>query len=442
MAMSSNPQPITRLRDLSSHQKRSGLAAWLGWLFDGLDMHIYTLVATPFVAALLMQDGIAAEPKDVDTKASIIQAAFLIGWALGGGFFGRLGDVFGRSRTLVLTILCYAGFTGLSAFCTDWTQLLVCRFLSALGIGGEWAVGASLLSETWPKQWRPWIAATLQTAVNLGVLLACAAGAIFAWIVTEGWMAEATSHRAVFLVGILPALLTLWIRKAVPETEEWTHAAKDRKPPRIRELFGPAVASTTWRVLIICAVSLTAHWAFMFWQQSLIRALPEVKSLPGPDQTRAVVEALVWIMCGSILGNYLAGFFAKLWGYRIAIVLMLLGYAAAMLTAFHDAAAWSHGEMLGWYAVIGLCQGVFGLFTMCLPPLFPTLLRTTGAGFCYNIGRIVAAGGTVVFKLYAPVGDYHRALYMAGWLFVPAAAIALLLPQERETAGPVDQPAD
>lgn len=433
---------ITRLSDLTPHQKRSGIAAWLGWLFDGLDMHIYTLVATPFVAALLMHDGVAAAPKDVDTKASIIQAAFLVGWALGGGFFGRLGDVLGRSRTLVLTILFYAGFTGLSALCTDWTHLLVCRFLSALGIGGEWAVGASLLSETWPKKWRPWIAATLQTAVNMGVLLACAAGGLFAWIVNQGWMQEATSHRVVFLVGILPALITLWIRKAVPETEEWAHAAKDAKPPRIAELFGPAVRSTTWRVLIICAVSLTAHWAFMFWQQSLIRALPEVKSLSGPDQTNAVVEALVWIMCGSIIGNYVAGALAKLWSYRTSIVVMLLAYGAAMLVAFHSASAWTHSQMLMWYAVIGLCQGVFGLFTMCLPPLFPTLLRTTGAGFCYNIGRIVAAIGTVVFKLYAPVGDYHTALYYAGWLFIPAAFIALLLPQEKEEAGVVDEPVE
>ena len=105
---------ITRLSDLTPHQKRSGIAAWLGWLFDGLDMHIYTLVATPFVAALLMHDGVAAASKDVDTKASIIQAAFLVGWALGGGFFGRLGDVLGRSRTLVLTILFYGLFCNIS----------------------------------------------------------------------------------------------------------------------------------------------------------------------------------------------------------------------------------------------------------------------------------------------------------------------------------------
>lgn len=427
-----NPE-ITRLRDLSSHQKKSGLAAWLGWLFDGLDMHIYTLVATPFVAALLMKDGVAASSGEVDTKASIIQAAFLVGWALGGGVFGWVGDRLGRSRTLVLTILFYAGFTGLSALCTEWWHLLICRFLSALGIGGEWAVGASLLSETWPKKWRPWIAATLQTAVNLGVLLACLSG----WLLRND-----ESHRLIFLVGILPAIITLWIRKAVPETEEWEQARKEAPAPRIRDLFGPAVSSVTWRVLIICAVSLTAHWAFMFWQQSLIRALPEVKDLSGPDQTHAVVVALMYIMIGSIIGNYVAGALAKTIGYRLAITLMLAAYGACMLAAFSG--TWTQAQMLWWYAVIGLCQGVFGLFTMCLPPLFPTLLRTTGAGFCYNIGRIVAAAGTVMFKLYVPVGDYRLALYYAGLLFIPAAACALMLPEEKESpvGDVIEQPAD
>src|SRR5262245_5680210 len=158
-----------RLRDVSATQWKSGLAAWLGWFFDGLDMHLYTLVATPFVAELL-----AVDIRDdlVREKSSWIQAAFLVGWALGGGFFGRIGDRLGRSRALVLTILTYALFTGLSFFAQTWWQLLIFRFLAALGIGGEWAVGASLLSETWPKRWRPWIAAVLQTGVNLGVMLA------------------------------------------------------------------------------------------------------------------------------------------------------------------------------------------------------------------------------------------------------------------------------
>src|SRR5207253_3634057 len=161
---------VTRLRDLSPQQWKSGTAAWLGWLFDGLDMHLYVLVAAPFVAELL---GVASD-KDpqVGYYSSWIQAAFLFGWALGGGFFGRIADRIGRSRALMLTILTYALFTGMSFFAQTWWQLLIFRFLAALGIGGEWAVGASLLSETWPRRWRPWMAAVLQTGVNLGVMLA------------------------------------------------------------------------------------------------------------------------------------------------------------------------------------------------------------------------------------------------------------------------------
>jgi MFS family permease len=186
---------LAPLRSLSSAQKKSGLAAWLGWLFDGLDMHIYTLVAVPFVA-ILLKDAAVTDPSLVKEKSSIIQAAFLVGWALGGAMFGRIGDRIGRSRALILTILTYAGFTGLSAVSTEWWHLLVFRFLSALGIGGEWAVGASLLAETWPKSWRPWIAATLQSAVNLGILLACLAG----------WLLADQSPRWIFVVGVLPVV--------------------------------------------------------------------------------------------------------------------------------------------------------------------------------------------------------------------------------------------
>jgi len=410
---------ITRLRDLSKQQKRSGLAAWLGWLFDGLDMHLYTLVAIPFVASLMMLPPDAA---DVNHKASVIQAAFLVGWALGGAFFGRIGDLLGRRKALVLTILTYACFTGLSAVAQTWWQLMIFRFLAALGIGGEWAVGASMLVETWPKKWRPWIAATLQSAVNIGVLLACFAGWIF-----EG----DASHRLIFLVGILPALITLWIRKSVPETDEWKQA-KGRVPsPGVRALFGPGVWSITWRALLICGVALTAHWAFMFWQQKHIRGLPEIASLDAAGKNHAVVVSLFWIMIGSIIGNFLCGWMAKLIGYRRAIAIALAAYFVFMFFAFGW--QWSYDATLRWWFIIGLAQGVFGLFTMCLPPLFPTLLRTTGAGFSYNFGRIIAAGGTVYFGLTAAgqMGDYGRALYYAAFLFIPAAFIALLLPEEK-----------
>src|SRR5262249_6727299 len=139
---------------------------------DGLDMHLYVLVAAPFVADLL---GVTSGNPIVGEYTPWIMAAFLFGWALGCSFFGRVADRMGRSRKLVLTILAYSLFTGLSSFAQTWWQLLILRFLAALGIGGEWAVGAALLSETWPRNWRPWIAAVLQTAVNLGVMLAALA---------------------------------------------------------------------------------------------------------------------------------------------------------------------------------------------------------------------------------------------------------------------------
>src|SRR5438445_1202479 len=144
------------LRDLTPQQWKSGVAAWLGWTFDGLDMHLYTLVYAAFVAQLLAVPS--TRDPSVGRYASIIQGGFLLGWALGGGFFGRVGDLLGRSRTLSLTVLTYASFTGLSCFAHSWWHLLIFRFLSALGIGGEWAVGASLLSEAWPRKWRAWIA--------------------------------------------------------------------------------------------------------------------------------------------------------------------------------------------------------------------------------------------------------------------------------------------
>ena len=414
----SSTSEATGFRSLTSQQKKSGLAAWLGWMFDGLDMHIYTLVATPFVAQLLV---LPRTDKQVGEKGALINAAFLIGWALGGAFFGRIGDVMGRSLALCLTILCYAGFTGLSAISTEWWHLMVFRFLSALGIGGEWAVGASLLSETWPKRWRPWIAATLQTAVNIGVLLACFFGYLF----------ENAEPRYIFLVGVFPALIVLWIRRAVPETEEW-HAARanSEKPPGLTDLFRGTAAKTTWIVLAICGVSLTAHWTFMFWQQKYIRDLPEVRDLSSAGQNRAAVIALMVLMAGSILGNYAAAAVARAVGYRKAVVSFCLIYSVVMGVTFLEARA--HFTVLIGFFFIGLCQGVFGLFTMCLPPLFPTLLRTTGAGFCYNIGRLIAAGGTVFFGLFTKVGDVRQALLYAAILFIPAAGLACWLPEPKD----------
>ncbi len=419
---------VHKLRDLSPQQWKSGIAAWLGWLFDGLDMHLYTLVAAPFVMQLVHAS--AASDPDVKTKSSWIQAAFLIGWALGGGFFGRIGDKLGRSRALSLTILTYACFTGLSCFAQTWWQLLIFRFLAALGIGGEWAVGASLLSETWPRKWRPWIAAVLQTGVNIGVLIACA---------TVFVMAD-SNPRYVFLVGILPALLVYWIRRHVPEPTEW-HDAKSAaraNEPAVIDLFRGNVLPITVKTIIVCACSLTAWWAFMFWNQQHIRNHPDLASWTAGDREKLVSTSFFIVIAVSSVGNFFAAQLAKWFGYRRSVALMCLGFFIAMFGYFIVPRGYQ--ASIVWGAAVGFFSGVFGLFTMYLPPLFPTLLRTTGAGFCYNIGRIAAAVGTVFFNLFSHVGDFRHPLLYASFLFLPATCVALLLPEPPDERGPVAAP--
>jgi MFS family permease len=415
--MISSTTAATTLRDISASQWKSGLAAWLGWMFDGLDMHLYTLVAAPFVAQLLaLQD-----PRDpsVGWYSSLIQGAFLLGWALGGGLFGRLGDRLGRSRALCLTILTYALFTGLSSIAQTWWQLMILRFVAALGIGGEWAVGASLLSETWPKRWRPWIAAVLQTGVNVGILLAAVTTFLLA-----SW-----SPRVVFLVGVLLALLVFWIRREVPEPAEW-HEARSvagGAEARIRDLFQPGLRPLTWLLILVCATSLSAHWAFMFWYQQHLRNLPDLAAWSVEERNRIVSAAVILAMLASVAGNFVAAWLACRIGYRRSIAFMAFGYFAAMVGTY--AIPRSHLALLVLLPLISLFSGLFALFTMYIPPLFPTLLRTTGAGFCYNIGRVFAAVGTVAFGLFSTLGNDRGALLAAGFLFLPSGLLALRLPE-------------
>ncbi|QOV88943.1 MFS transporter [Humisphaera borealis] len=428
----------TRLSELSPQQWKSGIAAWLGWLFDGLDMHLYTLVAAPFVAVLL--HSASPSSADVKEKSAFIQAAFLVGWALGGGFFGRLGDLLGRSRALSLTILTYALFTGLSFFATEWWHLLICRFLAALGIGGEWAVGSALLSETWPARWRAWIAAVLQTGVNLGVLLACGCVFVLANPATYEFLAGFFKDlppnfylRSVFLVGIVPALLVFWIRRHVPEPAEWTAAqarVSDERKPTMMDLFRGDVRRTTLLTIGVCATALTGWWAFMFWSLQHLGGLAKQAGMPDGARDQFTAVAFLWVIGISILGNFFASGIARKIGYRNAVAVMCFLFIVTLVATYYKPRG--HEELRMWMPIVGFCSGVMGLFTMYLPPLFPTLLRTTGAGFSYNIGRIVAAAGTVIFAFVVKDLDLRLALLGVSALFVPAMLIALKMPDLRD----------
>ncbi|HEX4119260.1 MAG TPA: MFS transporter [Verrucomicrobiae bacterium] len=407
-----------RLRDLSPLQWKSGIAAWMGWFFDGLDIHLYTLVAAPFVAHLLNVAD-AGGPL-VKKYSSWIQASFLIGWALGGGIFGRLGDRLGRSKALSLTILTYAAFTGLSVLAHTWWQLLIFRFVSALGIGGEWAVGACLLSETWPRRWGPWIAAVLQCGVNVGILCAC----LFAYVLA------AYPARYLFLVGIIPALIVFWIRRHVPEPEEWRAAQKvSTVKPSIMDLFRGKLATTTLLTTVVCSLTLTGWWAFLFWNPQHLQSLPELAGWSSAEKRQLVTKAFFLIIFVSMAGNYFVSWLATFFGYRRVILGGSLAFAVSFYLTYHVPRG--YGELMFWLPVIGFWSGIFGLFTMYLPPLFPTLLRTTGTGFCFNIGRIAAAVGTVIFGLYLQVGDFRIALMAIGGLFVLAAIVSFFLPESQ-----------
>jgi predicted MFS family arabinose efflux permease len=329
----------------------------------------------------------------------------------------------------------------LSFFAQTWWELMIFRFVAALGIGGEWAVGASLLSETWPSRWRPWLAAILQTAVNVGVLIACLATYLLA----------NSPPRYVFLIGILPALVVFWIRRSVPETEEWV-AAKLRRDapillapapgqaleyeavaepmPRVADLFLGSIRRTTFLTIVVCAASLTAWWAFMFWSPQQMTHVADVANWSEADRKRLASVYFFLLIGVSVGGNFFGGWLAKLLGYRQAIAIMFLGFFIAMFGTY--VVPRDHISLLHWTPWVGFFSGVFGLFTMYLPPLFPTLLRTTGAGFSYNIGRLAAAAGTVIFGMFAHVGNFRIALLWVSVLLLISMGVSMLLPDLRD----------
>jgi hypothetical protein len=191
---------------------------------------------------------------------------------------------------------------------------------------------------------------------------------------------------------------------------------------------------------LVCAVSLTAHWAFMFWHQLAFKNLPDVVSQGAAAKNAWGTKLLALIIMASTVGNFVAATLARWLGYRKAIALMCFGYFLSMWWVYGRARPYD--ELYWWLALPGLFQGVFALFTMYLPPLFPTLLRTTGAGFCYNIGRVVSAAGVVFFGLFQRLGDYRLTLLWAGCLFLPASLFALLLPELADTPTKVVAPVE
>ncbi len=206
---------------------------------------------------------------------------------------------------------------------------MIFRFVAALGTGGERAIGAALLSETWPKAWRPWIAAVIQTGVNIGVLCGALVVGLLSFLLPPG------SDRWVFLVGVLPALMVFWIRRHVPAPETWQRAgAATAKKPGALDLFRGAARSVTVRTSVVCAPGLSAWWLLLFWQTQHLRKLLAAARTPAAETTQLVSAAFFAFNIASIVGNFAGGGLARRFRYRRAIAFMFVGLAASIFGAF------------------------------------------------------------------------------------------------------------
>jgi MFS family permease len=212
------------------------VAAFLGWMFDGMEMGIFPLIARPALQDLLGASGDAL----VGRWMSYVTALFLVGAACGGLVFGWLGDRIGRVRAMTASILCYSIFTGLCYFATEAWHIGALRFIAALGMGGEWSLGVALVMECWPEHRRPWLAAAIGAAANVG----------FALIAVSESMFLAKNGAGFMVAGAIPALLVFFIRLFVPESERWKQSVKTAVSRPLQELFAPGVASKS--ILAIC----------------------------------------------------------------------------------------------------------------------------------------------------------------------------------------------
>lgn len=407
--------------------------AFLGWMFDGLEMGIFPLIARPALQQMQMQHGLVATDAFVGVWMGYVTAAFLLGAAAGGVLFGWLGDRIGRVRAMALSILCYSLFTGLVYFASEPWHLLVTRFIAALGMGGEWSLGVALVMEVWPEKHRPLLAGVIGGAANVGFALIAVIG-LFFQVTTDSW-------RWVALVGAAPAFLTFFIRLHVPESERWEETQKGAQKNRpLSEVMRPPLLKTTFFATFLASVALIGTWGSVQWlplwadqmaqKQSVTAALAEKTAAAAPGATALTatspevvqrakeikdhrakaytqVSSSVGAIVGCFLGGWLGGFFRRRTAYFI-LCLLSLGVCAWL---FRGTIVYDFRFVAITFLVGGVTAAFYGWFPLYLPELFPTRVRATGQGIAFNAGRVLAAAGALQMGalMQAFDGDYARA---------------------------------
>ncbi len=434
--------------------------AAMGWLFDCLDQHLFNLARRPAMMELLASSpGVAPAPEAVNFYGPLATSIFLIGWGIGGLGFGVLGDRIGRARTMVWTILIYSLFTGLSALSVGFWDFAFYRFLTGLGVGGEFAVGVALVAEVMPNTARPYALGLLQALsavgnalaalINIGLGVADSRGVFETWEIAGQ---PVHPWRLMFLIGIVPALLAVLIRRRLKEPERWeavaTDSAKEEQAGSFRALFG----DPRWRRNAIVGLALAAPgviglWSLGFFTPDLIQTvLDETFKAEGMPASEIPGNKMIWtgigfmvMNIGCFFGVYSFSYLTQWLGRRPAFAMAFIGALVSSAAVF-----WyldSYAEIFWMMPIMGFFQlSLFGGYAIYFPELFPTYLRSTGTSFCYNGGRFIAAAGPLTLGyLTSGIFSGHPAPLPLRYAGVTLSSIflvgLLVLPFAPETRG-------
>ncbi len=406
-------EPIARelpwWRTLTRYQWLVLCAAWLGWVFDVMDTALFNFAKAPMLQELF--HGTEAERAKVDAAFLTL---LLIGWSVGGLLFGVLADRWGRVRTLTVTVLIYCLFTGATALCHTWQEVAVIRFITALGIGGEWAAGAALLAETFPDRARAGGAALLQSAAAFGPWFAAL---INLFVPAAEW-------RVLFLVGNLPAALTVILRLWIKEPERWRTAAKQESAlAPVKRLLTEKPWNRHALIALLLGVSvIAASNNISYWLPNLTKWSSAGFSA---DAVQSRVSHVTLIMhIGTLLGVLVMPWLCDKVGRKRALLLFLVlsPLSVGLATATSSFARLELLAPLMAFFTIGLSAA----FVLYFPELFPTALRATGIGFAYNTSRILAAG--IPLATAALVGHSNSIGAAVGLTaFVPVIGLVALI---------------
>lgn len=387
-------------------------AAFLGWMFDGLEMGIFPLIARPALQQMQAAQGVVATDAFVSHWMGNVTAAFLLGAALGGVLFGWLGDKIGRVRAMALSILCYSLFTGLVYFAQEPWHLMATRFIAALGMGGEWSLGVALVMEVWPEKKRPLMAGVIGAAANVGFALIAVVGMSFK-VTVDSW-------RWVALVGAVPAVLTFVVRLFVPESERWqesTKVAANNRP--LRDVLRMPLLKWTALATVLASVALIGTWGSVQW-------LPLwADQMTGGTMPTAKAHTQAISAIGSIVGCLLGAWMGGRFGRRPAYFLLCLVSLGSCAWLFRGIDSYGASFLTLTFVVGAVTAAFYGWLPLYLPELFPTRARATGQGLSFNAGRVLAAVGAL--QMGALVGYFNGSYARAGAVITLIYAFGLVV---------------